>query len=104
MSIATPKKTCATPHPAPNPQTSRIMFGVTEWYTIDSCGMVTKATAKGRTTSAKTVQTSQIFSQVHFRAYFIGIVKLAFITLAMIRVTIPLEVLMVGFLPLNLWR
>src|SRR5260370_15503019 len=65
--------------------------------------MVTKAAAKGRTTSAKTVQASQVFSHAHLRAYFIGIVKLAFVTPAIMRVAIPHEVLlMMGFLPLSL--
>src|ERR1700733_13594599 len=64
--------------------------------------MVGRAAAKGRTTSAKTVQASQVFSQAHLRAYFMGIVKLAFVTPAMIRIAIPLEVLlMVGILPLS---
>jgi hypothetical protein len=53
--------------------------------------MVTRAATKGRTTSAKTVQASQIFSQAHFLAYFMGIVKLAFVTPAMMRVAIPLD-------------
>src|SRR5712672_2919439 len=65
--------------------------------------MVARAAAKGRTTSAKTVQASQVFSQAHLRAYFIGIVKLAFVTPAIMRVAIPHEVLlMMGFLPLSL--
>src|SRR5258708_36132289 len=64
--------------------------------------MVTRAVAKGKTTSAKTVQTSQVFSQAHLRVYFMGIVKLAFVTPAMMRVAIPHEVLlMIGFLPLS---
>src|ERR1700722_12850547 len=62
--------------------------------------MVTSAAARGRTTSAKTVQASQVFSQAHFRAYFMGIVKLAFVTPAMMRVAIPHDVLlMIGVLP-----
>src|ERR1700722_20496900 len=65
--------------------------------------MVTRATTRGRTTSAKTVQASQVFSQAHLRAYFIGIVELAFVTPATMRVAIPHEVLlMMGFLPLSL--
>jgi hypothetical protein len=44
-----------------------------------------------------------VFSQAHLRAYFIGIVKLAFVTPATMRVAIPHEVLlMMGFLPLSL--
>jgi hypothetical protein len=44
-----------------------------------------------------------VFSQAHLRAYFIGIVKLAFVTPAKMRVAIPDEVLlMMGFLPLCL--
>src|SRR5260370_26190562 len=67
--------------------------------------MVTRAVAKGRTMSAKTVQASQVFSQAHLRAYFIGIVKLAFVTPAMMRVAIPHDVLlMIGFLPLSFSR
>jgi hypothetical protein len=65
--------------------------------------MVISAAARGKTTSAKIVQASQVFSQAHLRAYFIGIVKLAFVTPATIRAAIPHEVLlMVGFLPLSL--
>jgi hypothetical protein len=65
--------------------------------------MVARADAKGKTTSAKTVQASQAFSQAHLRVYFIGIVKLAFVTPAAMRVAIPHEVLLtVGFLPLRL--
>src|ERR1700719_3890963 len=65
--------------------------------------MVARAAANGRTTSAKTVQASQVFSQAHLLAYFIGIVKLAFVTPAKMRVAIPHEVLlMMGFLPLCL--
>src|SRR5579859_757486 len=64
--------------------------------------MVISAAANGSTTSANTVQASQVFSQAHLRAYFIGIVKLAFMTPAMIRVAIPLAVLlMTVFLPLS---
>src|SRR5271168_922986 len=61
--------------------------------------MVPRAAAKGRTTSAKTVQASQVFSQAHLRAYFIGIVKLAFVTPATIRIAIPHEVLFMMRLP-----
>jgi hypothetical protein len=44
-----------------------------------------------------------VFSQAHLRAYFIGIVKLAFVTPATMRTEIPHEVLlMVGFLPISL--
>src|SRR5277367_3219453 len=65
--------------------------------------MVARAAAKGRTTSAKTVQASQVFSQAHLRAYFIGIVKPAFVTPAIMRVAMPHELLLtMGFLPLSL--
>jgi hypothetical protein len=65
--------------------------------------MVTSAAARGRTTSAKTVQASQVFSQLHLRAYLIGIVKLAFETPAAMRTAIPHRVLLMeGFLPLSL--
>src|ERR1700719_3753212 len=64
--------------------------------------MVTMAVARGKTTSAKTVQASQVFSQAHLRAYFMGIVKLAFATPARMRVAIPHDVLlMIGSLPLS---
>jgi hypothetical protein len=65
------------------------MFGGAERYTIDRFGTVIKADVRGRTTSARTVQASQIFSQDHFRVYFMGIVKLAFVTPAMMRVKTP---------------
>ena len=65
--------------------------------------MVARAATKGSTTSAKTVQASQVFSQAHLRAYFIGMVKLAFVTPATMRVAIPHDVLlMMDFLPLSL--
>jgi hypothetical protein len=64
--------------------------------------MVITAAVRGRTTSANKVQASQIFSQAHLRAYFMGIVKLAFATPAMTRIAIPLEVLLIiAFLPLS---
>src|SRR6266567_7027696 len=67
--------------------------------------MVTRAVAKGSSTSAITVQASQVFSQAHLRAYFIGIVKLAFVTPARIRIAIPNDVLFTsGFLPLSFSR
>jgi hypothetical protein len=56
--------------------------------------MVTKAAARGRTTGAKTVQASQVFSHTHLRAYFMGIVKLAFVTPPMMRVAIPRDILL----------
>ena len=62
-----------------------------------------RAAANGRTTSAKTVQANQVFSQAHLRAYFMGIVKLAFVAPAMMRVAIPHDaLLMMGFLPICL--
>src|SRR5258708_3565800 len=60
--------------------------------------MVTRAAARGRITSAKIVQASQVFSQAHLRAYFMGIVKLAFVTPAMIRVAIPHAVLLMNYI------
>jgi hypothetical protein len=57
--------------------------------------MVTKVTARGRITSAKPVQTNQVFSQAHLRVYFIGTVKLAFVTPATIRVAIPVDVALI---------
>jgi hypothetical protein len=77
-----------------------MMCGVAERYTIDRFGIATSAATKGRAMSAKTVQASHVFSQAHFRAYFMGIVKLAFVTPSIMRVAIPLEVLlMIGRLP-----
>jgi hypothetical protein len=61
--------------------------------------MVTSAAARGRTTSAKTVQASQVFSQAHLRAYLIGIVKLAFVTPATMRTAIPHTVLLMVGVP-----
>jgi hypothetical protein len=94
MSTARPKKTCATLQPAPNPQTSRIVSYVAERYTIDRFEMVTRAAARGRTTSANIVQASQVLSQARLQAYFMGIVKLAFMMPAIIRVAIPLAALL----------
>jgi hypothetical protein len=60
--------------------------------------MVARAVAKGRTTSAKTVQASHVFSHAQLRAYFIGVVKLALAMPAIMRVKIPLNVLLIiGF-------
>jgi hypothetical protein len=61
--------------------------------------MVIKAVAKGRTTSANIVQANQVFSYAHFRACFMGIVKLAFMTPAMMRVPIPIDVLLMVDFP-----
>src|SRR5580704_14856360 len=63
--------------------------------------MVARAAAKGRTTSAKTVQASHVFSHAHLRAYFIGVVKLALAMPAIMRVKIPLDVLLIIGFPLS---
>jgi hypothetical protein len=76
-----------------------MMSGVAERYTINRLGMVSRVATKGRNTSAKTVQTSQVFSQAHFRVYFMGIVKLPFAMPATMRVAIPLEVLLMINVP-----
>jgi hypothetical protein len=59
---------------------------------------VTAATT-GRTTRAKAVQASQVFSQAHLRAYFMGNVKLALVTPAMTRIAIPYDAVLMEWLP-----
>jgi len=64
--------------------------------------MVARAEAIGRTTRARTVHASHVFSQAHFRAYFIGMVKLAFVMPAIMRVAIPFNaVVMIGYLSVS---
>src|ERR1700722_4783014 len=98
-SMERPNRTCARPHPAPQSITTATTPGPASPYTAPSEGTVINAATAGRSNSAKSVHASQIFSQAHCRAYFIGSAKAALATPAIVTKINPETVPVICILP-----